>query len=326
MCSSTAGQVTLKKLRRNALIICYIFDCDLSSLKLENVRILLGHLNSCDYKPSTKNEIRKVLRRFLKEFYSDWNSRFKGLKDIKLEKEVNFDRINSNTILRSGELEILIRRCDTLRYKALIMLMYETAGRPEELLKLKWKDVDFEKSCVSLFSSKNKTLRVNPIHASILHLKRYKNEYPYPDVSVDDYVFPSLKIRDKQLVRGVFSEYFREFGKRVLGRPLFPYLLRHTRGTELQKVLPAKVYEKFMDHSIKVASRYSHLDNDDVRELMFKNVYKVDEIEEKDKSHLQKQIDSLKKDNIQTVKLLNSALKQLGDMKGSFSFLSRKRT
>jgi len=38
-----------------------------------------------------------------------------------------------------------------------------------------------------------------------------------------------------------------------------------------------------MDHSIETATRYSHLNKDDVRDAMFKNVYEVEEISEEER-------------------------------------------
>jgi hypothetical protein len=60
---------------------------------------------------------------------------------------------------------------------------------------------------------------------------------------------------------------------------IFPYLLRHSRLTQVHKVLSPKAYEKFAGHSIEVANaRYAHLSNDDVRQEMLEKVYSVQDV------------------------------------------------
>lgn len=184
--------------------------------------------------------------------------------------------------------------------KALIILMFESAGRSEEILKLKWSDLHLERGEVKLHSAKTGRVRVNPIKESLIHLKRYKQEFPFPDVMSMDYVFPSPINRKRCLTIGALDLYFNKLGKKALNKPLFPYLLRHTRATQLQKVLPPKIYEKFMDHSIAMAKRYSHLNKDDVREVMLEKIYHIEELTEEDKeemSKLKEELMKLKNDN-----------------------------
>ncbi len=294
-CGGSAGKSTTAKYRRNMIKINDVLGGGLDKIDLKRLRTFLKVLNDSELLPPTKNEVRKVLKRFLKEAYSDWSLRFKGLEDIKGQKEINQDKINANTILRPQEIEALMRGETNLKYKSMIMLFHETAGRPEEILKLRWKDVNLgEKGDVKLKSSKTGNLRINPIHNSIIHLKRYKQEYPFMNVCADDYIFPCSTKRDKHLTPSPVGTHFKRLSKKILERHVFPYLIRHSRGTELQKVLPAKVYEKFMDHSIETATRYSHLDKDDIREVMFDKVYKVKEISPEEKGKLQEEVKKLK--------------------------------
>ena len=286
-CGGTAGKTTINKYRSVLTKICDVFGGDLDKIDLKRLREFLNTLNQSNLLPPTKNEIKKVLKRFLRETYEDWFSRFKELKDIKTENDINQNKINSNTILREGEIEQLVRGAENLRYKATIMLFYETAGRPEEILKLKWKDVNLKNGDVKLHSSKTGNIRVNPIQKSVIHLKRFKEEWPYMNVSPDDFVFVSPQDRTKHISGVACGKVIKLLGQKVLKRDIFLYLIRHSRLTELQKVLPAKVYEKFADHSIETATRYSHLDKEDIRKAMFDMVYDVEEISDEKKHELE---------------------------------------
>jgi len=311
-CGGTAGEKKLKNIKIIMLKIRDVSEIDYDKWDLDILRVFLALLNkSKEISKATKNGVKKVLKRFLKENYSDWSEKFKGLKDIKGENDMNQKKLNANTILTPEDLEKIIRKAESLKYKALIMLLYESGARPSEVLNLKWKDINLDKKEVSLFSTKNKTMRVNPIQESILHLKRYKQEYPFLDVVPNDYVFPSPNKREEPFSNAYFDLILNKLSKKAIGRNIYPYILRHTRATELQKKLPPKIYEKFMDHSIEMATRYSHLDKDDVREVLLEKVYHIEELtkEETDKiKRLEMQIEKIKKNFKSMMHFLNQEL------------------
>lgn len=299
-CRITAGEKKVKNIERIMLQIYDILDCSLS-FNLERLRKFLSLLNQSDKLISTQNDIKKVLKRFLKWKYRDWNDRFSEFRDLIIKDDRNHEKINASTLLTEDEIEKLIRQAESFRYKAMIILAYETAGRPEEILKLKWNDIDLEKGSVKLHSSKTGRVRVNPIKESVIHLKRYKQEYPYPLVKADDYVFPSPKDRKSPISSQNVHDYLKKLSVVSIKRPIFLYLIRHTRLTSLHQKLSPKAYEKFADHSIDTAIRhYSHLSSDDVREEMLEKIYHIEEISEGDKykiTELEEEIGKLSTEN-----------------------------
>lgn len=298
-CSGSASEAKVKIVERELLTIYDTSQLSFDKWTLKDLREFLAILNKSDLANATKNDIKKHFKRFLKEQYDDWNTRFKGLKDpaLKCGKDINVEKINENTILQEGELEKLIRGAESLRLKALVILLYETGARPTEVLSTKWKDIDLDKGEIKLLSTKNNTVRVVPIKESILHLQRYKQEFPYPNVVPNDFIFPSPRDRKEHFSIQYLQNIFAKLSEQSLGRKLFPYILRHTRATELQKVLTPKIYEKVMDHSIEMATRYSHLNKDDVREQMLERVYHIEELTKEERSEIEKlknKIESMK--------------------------------
>lgn len=306
-CRITAGEKKIKNIERIMLQIYDVLDCSLS-FNLERLRKLLSLLNQSDKLTSTQNDIKKVLKRFLKWKYSDWNNRFAEFRDLIIKDGRNHDKINSSTILKEDEIESLLRQAESLRYKAMIILAYESAGRPEEILKLKWNDIDLDRGSVKLHSSKTGRTRINPIKEAVIHLKRYKQEYPYSFVRADDYVFPSPKDRKLPIASQKVHDYLKKLGFTAIKRPIFMYLIRHTRLTSLHQKLSPKAYEKFADHSIDTAIKhYSHLSSDDVREEMLEKIYHIEEISGDDKikmKKLEEQIGKLSMDNSNIKRLL----------------------
>jgi hypothetical protein len=120
------------------------------------------------------------------------------------------------------------------------------------------------------------------------------------NIRVDDFIFPSPEDRKSHISGEALNEYLRKLGYKVLGRGIFPYLIRHTRLTQIHKLLPTQVACKFAGHSPAVAKLYTHLSNDDVREAMLENIYHVEEISEKDNNiikKLEEELDALKNNN-----------------------------
>ena len=298
-CSITAGKKKIANIERIMLQIYDVLDYSYE-FNLEVLRSFLSVLNQSDKMTETQNDIKKVLKRFLKWRYRDWSERFDGLRDVRMKDGRNHTKLNPSTLLKDHEIESLIRMAESLRYKAFVMLMYESAGRPEEILKLRWHDIDLERGDVKLHSSKTGRVRVNPIKESLIHLKRYYQEYPYPFVMASDFVFPSPKDRKKAVNIQVVYDYLKKISRLAINRPIFPYLFRHTRLTALHQKLSPKAYEKFADHSIETAIKhYSHLSNDDVRDEMLEKIYHVEEIgdDAKEVKRLESEVSKLSSEN-----------------------------
>lgn len=308
-CRITAGESKIRNIRMIMLQIYDVMERPYYSISLSDLRKFLAVLNQSDKLTETQNDIKKTLKRFLKWYYKNWNERFEELRDIRTKDGMNHKKLNPSAILKKEEIEKLIRSAESLRYKAMIMLMFESASRPEEILKLRWSDLDLNKGEVKLHSSKTGSVRVNPIQESIIHLERYKQEYPFSDVKANDFVFPSPNDRNKQVTHSAIYDYLKIIGLRALGKHIYPYLLRHTRLTEIHKLLPTQVACKFAGHSPEMAKRYTHLSNDDVREAMLEKIYHIEELTKEGKDKLEMKLNLIEKklkETIQTSKKMQS--------------------
>ena len=288
-CKITASENSIKKISGKIIQIADIINKPLDSLGLEDLRKFLMVLNQSDRAIETQNDTKKILKRFIKWKYEDWSKRFKELKEVRTKNGINHDKLNSSTILTEDELQMLIGNIESLKYKSLILLMYESAGRPEEILKLKWKDINLDEKEVKLDSSKTGRTRTNPINQSAEHLRRYKQECFFPTAKAESCVFPSSNNKEKPLSVQALNDFMNKLEKRLnFNKHIFPYLLRHTRLTTCIKKLSPKVYEDFAGHSLEVGMRtYAHLNNDDVKKEMNEKVFKIEKITRKDKQRIE---------------------------------------
>lgn len=322
-CRISAGENSIKKIKAKIVQISDIMNKDLNKIYLEDMRSFLMVLNKCSHKTDTKNDTKKVLKRFLKWKYDDWNIRFKELEDIKQKRKPTSEKLSKEELLTPEEIEELIRSADTLRYKAMIILFFETAGRPEEIYKLRWKDINFENKELKLNSGKTGDSRLVVIDQSINRLKLYKQEYPYSNVSQNDFVFPSPRDRTKHITSQTVHSYMRRLGKKIQ-KHLYPYIFRHTRLNSIRKSLSPDVYQKFAGHSMEVAlEHYSHIDNDDVREEMYK-LYDIKELEATEREEfreMKKEMLEVKKQQGKAFQVSSLAEKELDVVKQSLSLV-----
>ncbi len=300
-CEKRAGNI-----KAILLMIYDVSEVGFDKWNLGILRKFLEVLNKANKPNSTTNDIKKVLKRFLKENYDDYKTRFKDFKDqsIKQKNGLNQEKINKSILISPEELDLMLRNKKTdYLLSAYISAGMETAGRPSELLRTKWKDWDLENKSVKLLSTKNNKVRILPIKDCIYYLKQHKQNYPFADVTEEDFVFPSPMDRKKHLGLTSIYNYFTRITKKVLKRQLKPYILRHTRLSFLHKKLSPKSYEMFADHSYEVAvSTYAHLDDEDLKEEMYDKVFKRKELTPEEKEEITTLKKEVEKLNNQIVK------------------------
>lgn len=301
-CLATCSQDRLRKIKIIIGNSRKIINKDLTKLRVDDVVRFLSYINQSDYKAWTRNDYKKIFKRFLKWHYKDLEmvegDRVReGFKGVSSKRAFNKERINKNTLIKPKELETLLRTSKTLKWKALISLMYESGFRPCEIRMLKWKDLRFDDNLgicrVWTLSPKTRQDREIPVKDAVVHLKRWKKEYQFLDRGDKDFVFPSQHSRDKPLGKGVITEMFKRLCRKAKMRHIFPYMLRHTRIYELQKQLPEKIASKFAGHSIETSEIYNHLADDDVEESLLK-IYNNEEITPEQKNNYEREIERLK--------------------------------
>lgn len=269
---------------------------ELSKITLKDLRDYLGLLNSSNKTQSTRNEFKHTIKRFLRNHFKDWSKRFNNLEDIKLNMGMNEEKINADTILQKEDIDKIMKAEKKLFWKAFFITLYESGLRPIELRTLTWNrikfDIEDDLSEINIYATKTSKARSVYVKEATFFLKRLKEE------SDSDLVFPSIRDKTKPMGKEYPAMWLKRISLRVLGRQVYPYILRHSRATELytNADIPDKTAQKFLGHSKSMGDVYTHLSNKDVKEAMSKTIYKQREIITPEKrAELQKQIDDLKR-------------------------------
>lgn len=132
---------------------------------------------------------------------------------------VNKLRVNKSTLFTESELKLMLRRAERLKDKALLVLLYETAARPAEIRNLKWSDINWAEQEVHLYSHKTGEDRDLPIQEALKHLKRWKEEWIFPDPKKTTIVFPSTfgkgYDREKHLSVGYITRIIKRLARQA---------------------------------------------------------------------------------------------------------------
>lgn len=302
-CRISAGDRKSRDLRRNIIQFCYIVDCPLDKLGLKELRYFLSLLNHSQREKYTTNGIKSTIKRFLTWHFKDWPERFNDLKDIKLVQAFNHRKINEQTVLNKEDVALVLEREQDLLKKTFFITLYESGLRPQELRLIQWSDVILESdgdiSVLHVYS--NKTQRSRPVFVkeATKYLKTLRLSSKW------DYVFPSRERPGESISKGTACRWIKEVGKNALSRDIFPYLLRHSRATELYGELPTQVAQKFLGHKGDMSNLYSHLSSKKVMEKLKQTVYKTNELPAQTKETYESRIKALETDLVSMKNRLN---------------------
>lgn len=327
-CRMTCGNRSIQDIEVRLLQARDIIGKPFDSWTKEDMKGFTGLLNNSQRTEWTKHNIFASVKRFVKWFYisnrEDKDKQHSMIEVMKRKRKklFNFSKINDSTILTPEDIEKLIRTTESLRMKAFIMLQYETGGRPEEIRTLEWKNIKFfdDHADVNIYSKKTSESRTIPIKESVIHLKRWKQEYCLPGLRPDYLIFPG-KIGNvynpkKVMSQAVLSKAYRNLGiKAGIDKKVYPYLIRHTRLTSLYSQLPEHLVKKFAGHSADsdMPGTYSHISNKDVKDAMLDKIYHVEEITPERKHELENKIEILEQ-TLEEVKKDTKLMRKLFDL------------
>ena len=303
----------ISDIRRHMIQIIYALGEDYSKLglpinKKENVplkvfRNLIALINSAKLSKIVKNDMKCDFKLLLKMKYPDWSARFSEFDDVKLDYSRNEERINAKNIFKKEDIEKLMKHETKMYWKAFLMTQYEAGLRTIEARLLKWDDmklnVDGDLSEVSIFATKTKKARTIFVKEATFYLQKLKEQQENLGQK-GIYVFHSIKDKNEPICKANVNVWFKTLSQKALGRVGWPYLLRHSRATELYKLAKENKIAKdtaidFMGHSEDMSNVYTHLDNNKLKEMLKNQVYKLEDLPPETKAELEMEIDELKK-------------------------------
>lgn len=278
---------------------------------IDNLLILIKNSNR---ERAGKNELKKVLKHFLKWKFQDLSL----IEDIKLEKDFNERRFNAGTLPSPENLNKMAKACKNLKEMAMFSLQSELALRPHELLNLKWKNFKFfdEHGEVEVYANKTTHVRILPFKNCLIHILRWKKEFEFDNRTEDDWVFPFHNNRTKTLHKQFLGHLYNNLCKRAGIKTITPYMIRHAVLSSIYKqTTDARITAKFGGHSLKTSEIYVNLNDKDIKDIILDKIYNVKEPDVETRHKLEREVETLKKQRLEDNKILNALIKQVSKIK-----------
>ena len=204
------------------------------------------------------------------KLYFKWLKR-PEIADFPLPRKENNKLVSSDLLTEEDVLKI-INACDNIKDKALVSLLYDSAGRNSEIRNLKIKDVFIESNRTGYVVVDGKTgKRQIPLSFSIPILKQWINTHPFKD-NPESYLFYGDKTKKKLSSFLVRHYILRACETAKLKKKVYPHIFRHSRLTDLDRKglshTAMKHYAGWTRQS-NMPSVYSHFSQQDTSNLVY---------------------------------------------------------
>ncbi len=245
----------------------WIDKYNVADITKEDIITFLEHPKFIKLKNSSKNSYMNAIRKLLTYFKRD------DLVYIVPHFKLKNKEINKNKLITRMDLNKLLRSCEGIQQKTLMMILYEGALRKEELLFIRMSDIKFcvddgNISYINLFVGVSKTSERNlPLKESIPFLKEYFTKHHFEaEEKLFDYNHNYINRLINQINERCKQKY-PNHNKRI-----YPHLFRHSRLTELANILNEQQLRYFAGWAKEsnMASIYVHLDDSDIRNALFR--------------------------------------------------------
>ncbi len=264
-------------------------------------------VEDCDFADTTKEKLKGYIQPFFKfHFPKTYVELFNNFKDIKFNSEAKRRKpITSDDIINSEDIKRVVKATPTLFYQTFFITQYEGGFRTGETRKSEWEKVKFDDDgfcSITVISKKNR--KRNEKEREVLlkeatsYLKKLKAQQEAEGIK-SKWIFPSPQNPEQPISKRV-NDWFKKITTEVLGKNKYNYLLRHSRGTELKKLVKEGKVSKdnaveFMGHSEKMFDKvYNHMDKKEIKELMKQQIYNLEEdLTPEQKSDYEKKINEL---------------------------------
>ena len=304
-CSINANRDKVQDMIRNVLKFKLVIGIDFKDIEIKNLRDYLVILNKSNLSDYSKNDSKVCVKKFLRWKFEDWEKKFNKFEDIKLNKKpLRKKIIDEKTILTKAEIEKIMKTETKMYWKAFFITQYEGGLRTKEARTLKWSDLNEENDfyTIDLHSTKTQSNRPIILKESLFYLNKLKEEQTNTkDKGV--YIFHSKRDKDKPITKHSVAVWLNKLSIKAIGRRIYPYILRHTRGSELRTLVKNGKMSKdnateFLGHSEKMFDKvYSHLEKKDIKEMLKEQIYNFEDIPQEKKLELNEKIKELQENS-----------------------------
>ena len=165
-------------------------------------------------------------------------------------------------VLSRGEVKKMIEITDNLKHKLILSFLYYAGLRLDEVVNLRWRDIDFDRDIVHVKTAKGEKERVVFLHPK---LKEMLNVH---GIKKRGWVFVSQRggKYNKRTIQQIVKNAAMKAG---IKKKVTPHTLRHTFATHLLEAgADIRYIQQLLGHkSLKTTQIYTHVANRDIKKL-----------------------------------------------------------
>jgi len=165
-------------------------------------------------------------------------------------------------VLNKNEVNKMLESTLNLKHRMVLMFLYYTGIRLNEIVNLKWEDIDFQRNVIHLKIAKGEKERVIFFHDKL------KNFIEYFNFKKEGIVFVSNHggKYGKRTIQAIVGSAAKRAG---ISKSITPHVLRHSFATHLLEAgADIRHIQKLLGHaSLQTTQIYTHVANKDIKKL-----------------------------------------------------------
>lgn len=256
---------------------------DFKALTRKDIEKIIAKLESSDYKPETKRNVKAVVKGFWKHAFGQDEFYPEPIRWIKTTTRRK-DKLMPDGILSEEDIMKLLDVANNVRDKAIIATLFDSGIRVGELLSMKRKDVDLEGNPAHIVVNGKTGPRRIPILFSVPYLATYLNEQKLrkPGEYLWNVVgsWAGLTQRaDYSAIRMMLQRVAKRAG---IDKRVNPHSFRHARATDYASRLSDQQLKMLFGWvgGSRMAETYVHLSGKDIdNSVLEANGYKPVEMQ-----------------------------------------------
>jgi len=235
---------------RSVRLLLEYFNKTPKQITEDDIRQFLIYKRNQNLCPSTMRIYRCGIRFFFTEIIP---------RDIKIPKIASTNpEVKVANVLGIPEVETFIKKAHNLKIQTMIMVLYGTGLRLNELLSIKLSAIDSSRMCIKVLGKGNKE-RYVPINEILLkQLRHYWKRY-----QPKEYLFETNDRSKRYSGRSIQHMFQLAKKKAGITKEGGPHMLRHTYATHLVEAgVPLVMVQRLMGHSsIRTTAGYLWIAN-----------------------------------------------------------------
>ena len=240
---------------------------DFKALTRKDIERIIAKLESSDYKPETKRNVKSIVKAFWRHFAGSDEYYPEPVRWIKTTVKRK-DRLLPEQLLTEEDVMRMLDAANNARDKAIIATLFDSGIRVGELLGIRRRDIDLEGSPAHIIVNGKTGMRKIPVLFSVPYLATYLNEQKMrkPDEFLWNVAGSWSGMTQRADYSAIRMMLQRVAAKAGIEKPVHPHLFRHSRASDYAKRLSDQELKSFFGWvgGSRMAETYVHLSGKDI--------------------------------------------------------------